>query len=48
MLIWRNLPIYNPKPILLNINSYTKFEDNQPKNARDRAGKPIFDTYRGQ
>ena len=24
--IWRNLPIYNPKPLLPNINYYAKFE----------------------
>ena len=31
VLIWPNLSIYNPKPLLLITNSYTKFEDNQQK-----------------
>ena len=26
---WRNLPIYNPKPLLPNIKSYTKFKENR-------------------
>ena len=30
VLIKRNVYIYNPKPLLLNINKYTKFEDNRP------------------
>ena len=27
--IWRNLPISNPKPDLLNVNAYSKFGENQ-------------------
>ena len=26
--IWRNLPIINPKPDLLNVNAYSKFDEN--------------------
>ena len=26
--IWRNLPISNPKPDLLNVNAYSKFNEN--------------------
>ena len=26
--IWRNLPISNPKPDLLNVNAYSKFYEN--------------------
>ena len=26
--IWRNLPISNPKPYLLNVNAYSKFDEN--------------------
>ena len=26
--IWRNLPISNPKPDLLNVNAYSKFAEN--------------------
>ena len=26
--IWRNLPISNPKPDLLNVNAYSKFGKN--------------------
>ena len=26
--IWRNLPISNPKPDLLNVNAYSKFVEN--------------------
>ena len=48
VLIWRNLPIYNPKPLFLNINSYTKVEDIPPKNVWDKAQKPIFYTNKGQ
>ena len=36
MLIWRNLPINNPKPLLPNINSHIKFEEKQSKNTQDR------------
>ena len=25
---WRNLPISNPKPDFLNINAYSKFDEN--------------------
>ena len=39
----RNLPIYNPKPLLPNINSYTKFEENRSKNAQDRELKRSAD-----
>ena len=39
----RNLPIYNPKPHLPNINSYTKFEENRSKNAQDREQKRSAD-----
>ena len=44
---WRNLPIYNPKPLLSNINSYTKFEENRSKNAQDRKQKQIFNINQG-
>ena len=26
--IWRNLPICNPKPDLLTVNAYSKFDEN--------------------
>ena len=26
--IWRNLPISNPKPDLLKVNAYSKFDEN--------------------
>ena len=26
--IWQNLPISNPKPDLLNVNPYSKFDEN--------------------
>ena len=42
-LYWQNLPIYNPKPLLPNINPYTKFEENQSKNAQDRERKRSAD-----
>ena len=45
MFIRQNSPIYNPKPVLPSINSYTKFEENHSKNAKDRAWKPIFNIY---
>ena len=48
VIIWRNLSIFNPKPLLLNTNSHAKFAGNWPKNARDRALKPIFYTNQGQ
>ena len=35
----QNLPIYNSKPLLPNINSYTKFEENRSKDAQDRERK---------
>ena len=45
--IWRNLSIFNPKPLLLNINSQSLKAIGQ-KNERDRALKPIFYTNQGQ
>ena len=39
VLIGRNLPIYNPKPLLPNINYYAKFEENLSRNAQDRERK---------
>ena len=45
---WRNLPIYNPKPLLPNINSYTKFEENWSKNAQDRELKQKFEENRSK
>ena len=27
--IWRNLPISNPKPDLVNVNAYSKFGENR-------------------
>ena len=42
--IWRNLPIYDPKPLLSNI----EFEENRSKNAQDWAWKPIFNMIQGQ
>ena len=44
---WRNLPIYNLKPLLPNINYYTKFEENRSKNAQDRERKQIFNINQG-
>ena len=35
----RKLPIYNPKPLLTHMNSYTKFEENCSINAQDREQK---------
>ena len=26
--LWQNLPISNPKPDLLNVNAYSKFDEN--------------------
>ena len=37
--IWRNLPIYNPKPLLAGINSYAKFEENRSKSTQVRERK---------
>ena len=34
-----NLPIYNPKPILVDINSYAKFEENRSKTTQVRERK---------
>ena len=48
VLIWRNLPIYNPKPLLPNINSNTNFELISSKNAENRARKLIFNINQGQ
>ena len=39
MLGRRNSPIYNPKPLLPNINSNTKLGEKRPINAQDRAWK---------
>ena len=39
MLIRQNLPIYNPKPLLPNINYYAKFEENLSRNDQDRERK---------
>ena len=47
-LIWRNVSIFNPKPILFDINLHTKFEVNRPTNARDRAQKQTFYINQGQ
>ena len=44
---WRNLLIFNPEPLLPNINSYTKFEENQSKNTQDRERKQIFNVNQG-
>ena len=46
-LYWQNLPIFNPKPLLPNINSYTKFEENRSKNAQDRELKRILTSIKG-
>ena len=35
----RNLPIYNPKPLLVGINSYAKFEENRSKTTQVRERK---------
>ena len=39
VLIWRNLPIYNPKSLLANIECYAKFEEDLSRNAQDREQK---------
>ena len=44
---WQNLLIFNPKPLLHNINSYQKFEENRSKNAQDREWKQIFNVNQG-
>ena len=43
----QNLHIYNSKPLLPNINSYTKFEENRSKTAQDRERKRIFNVNQG-
>ena len=35
----RNLPIYDPKPLLAGINSYAKFEENRSKTTQVRERK---------
>ena len=42
VLIQQNLPIFNPKPLLPNISSYTKFDENWSINAEDRARNEIL------
>ena len=44
---WRNLPIYDPKPILPNINSYTKFEENRSKMLKIESGKEFLTSIKG-
>ena len=39
VLICQNLPIFNPKTLLPNINSYTKFEEKWLQYASDRKWK---------
>ena len=36
VLILQNLPMYNSKPLLPNINYYAKFEEILSRNAQDR------------
>ena len=36
VLICQNLPICNPRTLLHNIDSHTKFEENWQRNAKDR------------
>ena len=45
--IRQNLPIFNPRPLLLDMNSYTKFEENRSINAQDRARKQNFKVNQG-
>ena len=40
-LICQHLPICNPKTLIHNIDSHTKFEENRYRNAKDREWKPI-------
>ena len=43
VLIQPNLPIYNFKPLLSNINYNTKFEEDLSRNAKDRERKRSSD-----
>ena len=43
----QNLPIFNPKPLLLNINSYTKFEENLSKMIKIESGNELLTSIKG-
>ena len=47
VLICQNLPICNPRALLHNIDSHTKFEENRQRNAKDREWKPISNFNQG-
>ena len=47
VLICQNLPICNPRTLLHNIDSHTKFEENQYRNAKDGKWKPISNVNQG-
>ena len=40
-LIWRNLPYYNSTPLLPNINSQTKSEENRSKMFKIESGNEV-------
>ena len=46
--IWRNLPIYNPKSLLAGINSYAKFEENRSKTTQVRERKRTISNFEPQ
>ena len=46
VLIYRNLFIFNPKPLLPDMN-YTNFEENPSINAQDRVRKQNFNVNQG-
>ena len=43
----QNLPIFNPKPVIPDMNSYAKFEENRSINAQDRVRKRFFYVNQG-
>ena len=43
VLVRGNLPIYNPKPLLININYYEKLEENLSRNAQEKERKQSGD-----
>ena len=45
--ICQNLPICNPRTLLQNIDSHTKFEENRLGDVKDREWKPISNVNQG-
>ena len=45
---WRNMPISNPKPDLLNVNAYSKFGENPLLFTQVIVGKPKYGRVSGR